>query len=190
MQAQDSNRVQYEIAYDVTRQQVIVYPQWRGTRPNFHVIGTYQPENPRADLTEYVKELGETISDALLRVGQPSIEPFKVMITPLDGSPEVMAKDFRGSLERVPVEDQVAVGAGTTAAQAVEEEQQNGTPEEIPSIATQHIHAMELAEENKKVQDGDTDLSNTNKSAEAGVEADREASKTAAKKTTAKKTTK
>lgn len=150
MQSQDESRVMYEIAYDVTRQLVIVYPKWRGRRPNTQTIGEYAPENARADLGEYVADLGNTISDALARVGQSSIEPFKVMVTPLDGSPEVMIKDFRAPLEKVPVDEQVAVGAGVTAAMAVDQEEKNGTPEEIASFASQEIGKKEAVAKSDK----------------------------------------
>lgn len=134
----ESSRIKYEIAYDKTRQLVLVYPQWRGPRANTHSIGEYTPENPRANLEDYVDELAQAITDALARVGQ-ELDPYKVMITPLDGSPEVQAKDFGGPLRRVPVEEQVPVGADTTAAMAKAEEDEKGEGEPVPSLVTRKL---------------------------------------------------
>lgn len=131
----ESSRIKYEIAYDKTRQLVLVYPQWRGARANTHAIGEYTPENPRANLEDYINELAEAITQALARVGE-ELDPYKVMITPLDGTKEVMAKDFGGPLRRVPLEDQVPVSATTTVAMAKAEEDEVGEGEEIPTRAT------------------------------------------------------
>lgn len=141
----EASRVRYEIAYDKTKQTVIVYPQWRGTRPNFHVIGEYTPDNPQAKVEEYVDELADEIRAALERVGELSLDPFKVMITPLNGDPEFMGKDWNGPLERVPLKDQVPVSANKTAAQAAHEEEEKGEPVPHASQATQHMDVEAVA---------------------------------------------
>lgn len=87
MTKESTDRISYAIAYDKTRQLVIVYPQWRGQRPNFQQIGEYKPRNPRANLEDYAQELGEAVGQAMVRVGQ-EIEPYKITVTPLDGTKE------------------------------------------------------------------------------------------------------
>lgn len=143
----EESRVKYEIAYDITRQLVIVYPQWRGARANTQVIGEYAPKNPRANVEDYVDDLADTIRESLARVGQLDLDPFKVMITPLDGTPEVMAKDFGGPLRRVTIKDQVPVGANTTVAQAAQEESEKGEGEPQPSQVTKKV--VEATDENQ-----------------------------------------
>lgn len=143
----EQNKVLYEIAYDKTRQSVIVYPKWRGARPNHQVIGDFEPENPRANLEDYYQELGEAITEALARVGEPSYEPFSITVTPLDGTKDVTLKDIRAPLERVPVEDQVPVGLNRTVAEATAAEQEQGTPEPVPTQATRELARKEFRDE-------------------------------------------
>ena len=98
MTKETSDRVSYAIAYDKIKQLVIVYPQWRGQRPNFQQIGEYKPENPRTNLKDYVAELNRAVDNAMLRAGQ-GIDSYKVTITPLDGTADIVAKDFGGPME-------------------------------------------------------------------------------------------
>lgn len=129
----ETSRVRYEIAYDKTKQSVIVYPQWRGTRPNHLVIGDYTPENPQADFDEYRGELGEVIREALKRVGQHDPYAFKITVTPLDGGDDFVAREADGMLARVPVEDQVPVSGTKSVAEATHEELQKAEP--VPHVA-------------------------------------------------------
>lgn len=142
----EASRVRYEIAYDKTKQTVIVYPQWRGTRPNYHVIGEYTPDNPQADFDEYRGDLGEAVRDALKRVGELDPYPFKIIVTPLNGDDEFVAKEWGGPLARVPVEDQVPVSENKTVAEARKEELEKAEP--VPHT-TQVTN--EIQEEDKKV---------------------------------------
>lgn len=145
----EQSRVRYEIAYSKTAQTVAVYPQWRGARPNFQVIGDFTPENPRGEFDEYRSELGEAIRHALARVGELDPEPFKITIVPLDGSDEFTPKEWGGPLKRVPLEDQVPVSANKTVAQATAEELENGTPEPHASQVSQEVAKVTEDEEAK-----------------------------------------
>lgn len=138
----ESSRLKYEIAYDKTKQLVLCYPQWRGTRPNAHVIGEYTPENAQAELDEYQSDMGEAVRDALARVGELDVDAWEIRVTPLNGDKEFVAKEISGPLKRVPVEDQVPVTEGTTAGAAVEAERENGEP--IPHASQR---SKELAKE-------------------------------------------
>lgn len=142
MTTTESSRVKYEISYDKTKQLVLVYPQWRGTRPNAHVIGEYTPENAQASVEDYREELGEAIQHALGTVGETDIEPWEIRVTPLDGSKDFVAKEAQGPLKRVALEDQVPVSGNVTAAQAAQTEEQNGEP--IPHASQK---SKELAKE-------------------------------------------
>lgn len=147
-----SDRVLYAIAYDKTRQLVLVYPVWRGARSNTQVIGEYAPDNPRANLEDYSAELAEAVTNALARVGQ-DIEPYEVRVTPLDGTKEVVAKELGGPIMRVPKKEQVPVSANTTVAMATAEEEENGTPQEVPTLVTKEVartSAVEIGEPKAK----------------------------------------
>jgi hypothetical protein len=151
----EQSKVLYEIAYDKTRQTVIVYPKWRGPRPNHQVIGEFTPENPRANLEDYYQDLGKEIELSLARVGEPSYEPFRITITPLDGTKEVMLKDIRAPLERVPVEDQVPVGLNRTVAEATAAEQEQGTPEPVATQATRELARKEFRDDARLDQESE-----------------------------------
>lgn len=146
MTTQETSRVKYEIAYDKTRQSVIVYPQYRGTRPNHHVIGEFTPKNAHDEFETYREDLGEAIRLALQRVGELDTDAWSITITPLDGSPDYHAKDASQPLKRVPVEDQVAVGSGRTAAEAAVAEEENGDPVPHATQLSQETARKDLAE--------------------------------------------
>lgn len=146
MSTQETSRVSYEIAYDKTRQSVIVYPQYRGTRPNHHVIGNFAPENPHDDFETYREDLSEAVVNALARVGELDTDAWSITVTQLNGGPDYHAKQAEAPLAKVPVEDQVAVGSGRTAAEAAEQEQENGEPVPHASQLTQETVRKDLAE--------------------------------------------
>ena len=137
MTTKESSRAMYEIAYDKTRQSIIVYPQYRGTRPNHHVIGTFQPENAHDDFENYREELSEAVVNAMARVGELDMDAWSIRITMLNGDPDYQAKKATEPLKRVPLEDQVAVGSGRTAAEQATLESENGEAQPHASQLTQ-----------------------------------------------------
>ena len=146
MTTTETSRAKYEIAYDKTRQSVIVYPQFRGTRPNHHVIGEFQPDSAHDEFDSYRIDLGEAVRDALARVGELDVDAWGIHVTPLDGTPAFQAKEPQEPLKRVPKEDQVAVGSGRTAAEAAVEEHENGEGIPHASQATREMQKDGLAE--------------------------------------------
>lgn len=144
MTTTESSRLKYEIAYDKTKQLVLVYPQWRGTKPNAHVIGEYVPEDPHADFEDYKSDMGEAVRKALARVGEVDADPWEIRVVPLDGSDEIVAKESTGPLKRVPVEDQVPVGGDTTAAQSVTAEREHGEPQAHASQKSKQLAKEDL----------------------------------------------
>lgn len=140
----EQSQVKYGIAYDKTRQLVIIYPVWRGNRPNTHVIGEFTPENPRGNIEDYINELGQAVIDALARVGELDIDAFEVRITPLDGSKEFIARELKSPLRRVPIEDQIPVSLKTTISQARTKEAESGEGEPISTLATKELNKKDV----------------------------------------------
>lgn len=85
--------LKYEIAVSFDRQLIVVYPSWKGPRSGTTIIGIYQPENARSNLFQYSKQLEAAIQERLLTINAPSYDTFRVMVTRLEGGPEVMLKE-------------------------------------------------------------------------------------------------
>lgn len=111
--------LRYEISYSKTGHLVSVYPKDRGARPNSQVIGDFPVENPRADFEEYREELSYAIEQAMARVGELDLAPFKVTVQPFDGD-EFTAKEATGHQSRPDPKDQVPVSEHTTVAEAAQ----------------------------------------------------------------------